>query len=126
MAESSVVTHRRPFFGSGLARVQKGGLGASDGPPSPPAKGLGQRVGDRLAQEVQAAWPDHPEWVAMLVDILKGSQLGPSDGWFPKAVAQTRYDWISTRRRLDRGPGTAAGRAALAHSRHRPRRPPRH
>ena len=38
----------------------------------------------------------------MLFDILKGSQLGPGDGWFKKAVAQTRYDWADARRRLDR------------------------
>src|SRR5262249_39317243 len=35
-------------------------------------------------------------------DILKGSQLGPGDGWFRKAVAQTRYDWDHVRTRLDR------------------------
>src|SRR4051794_25944764 len=28
---------------------------------------------DRL---LEATWPDQPEWVAMLADILKGSQLG--------------------------------------------------
>jgi len=36
---------------------------------------------------------DHPEWLAMFADILQGSQLGAKDGWFRKAVAQTRYDW---------------------------------
>ena len=46
---------------------------------------------------LEKAWPDHPEWVAMLVDILDGSQLGPGDGWFRKAVAQTRFTWDSTR-----------------------------
>ena len=60
-----------------------------------------ERVGDQLVQRFQAAWPDPPEAVAMLVDILKGSQLGPGDGWFKKAVAQTRYDWNTTRQRLD-------------------------
>jgi hypothetical protein len=38
----------------------------------------------------------------MLVDILGGSQLGPEDGWFRKAVAQTRHDWKSVAARLDR------------------------
>jgi hypothetical protein len=37
----------------------------------------------------------------MFADILQGSQLGPEDGWFKKAVAQTRYDWEATRSRLD-------------------------
>ena len=38
----------------------------------------------------------------MLVDILQGSQLGPGEGWFKKAVTQTRYNWSSTCKRLDR------------------------
>ena len=42
---------------------------------------------------LEKAWPAHPEWVAMLVDILQGSQLGPGEGWFKKAVAQTRFTW---------------------------------
>ncbi len=65
------------------------------------AGGLVESATDRLLGQVQAAWPDPPEWAAMLIDILKGSQLGPGDGWFKKAVAQTRYDWADARRRLD-------------------------
>jgi thiol-disulfide isomerase/thioredoxin len=74
-----------------------------------PAKALVERAGglvegatDRLLGRVQATWPDPPEWAAMLIDILKGSQLGPGEGWFKKAVAQTRYHWDDARRRLDR------------------------
>ena len=66
------------------------------------AGGLVEGATDHLLGRVQATWPDPPEWVAMLIDILKGSQLGPGDGWFKKAVAQTRYDWADARRRLDR------------------------
>jgi hypothetical protein len=51
---------------------------------------------------IQMAWPNPPEAVAMLIDILKGSQLGPGEGWFKTAVAQTRYDWDGVRKRLDR------------------------
>ena len=51
---------------------------------------------------LEKAWPDHPEWVAMLVDILQGSQLGPGDGWFKKAVAQTRFTWDAARAALDK------------------------
>jgi hypothetical protein len=32
---------------------------------------------------------------------LKGSQLGPGEGWYKKAVAQTRYSWANTGKRLD-------------------------
>jgi hypothetical protein len=79
------------------------------GPETPPATGIAGRVGsliqgqvDGLLGRVEAVWPNRPEWVAMFIDILKGSQLGPGEGWFKKAVAQTRYDWNDARRRLDR------------------------
>src|SRR5262249_17331745 len=79
------------------------------GPGTSPAPGLAGRLGafvqgqaDPLLGPGQAMWPNRPEWVAMFIDILKGSQLGPGDGWFKKAVAQTRYDWNEARRRLDR------------------------
>ena len=57
-----------------------------DGPSTPPAKPAGEM----------------PEWLAMLVDILKGSQLGPEDGWFRTALAKTRYTWEATLARLDK------------------------
>jgi Iodothyronine deiodinase/EF hand len=59
-------------------------------------------VSDHMLDQLQAMWPDPPEWGAMLIDILRGSQLGPGEGWFKKAVAQTRFDWNSMRKRLDR------------------------
>jgi thiol-disulfide isomerase/thioredoxin len=43
-----------------------------------------------------------PEWLEMYIDILKGSDLGPNDGWFRTAVAQTRFDWKKTSARLDK------------------------
>ena len=51
---------------------------------------------------LEESWPERPEWVDMLVDILQGSQLGPNDGWFRRAVAQTRFDWKATCKRMDR------------------------
>jgi thiol-disulfide isomerase/thioredoxin len=50
---------------------------------------------------LERAWPGHPEWLAMLVDILQGSQLGPYDGWFRKAVSQSRYGWETTQSLFD-------------------------
>lgn len=47
------------------------------------------------------AWPERPEWLDMYIDILQGSQLGPQDGWFRRALAQTRFDWDSIRKRYD-------------------------
>jgi thiol-disulfide isomerase/thioredoxin len=55
-----------------------------------------------VMKALEESWPERPEWVDMLTDILQGSQLGPNDGWFRRAVAQTRFDWASTRKRLDR------------------------
>src|SRR5262249_12847358 len=89
---------------------------AGDVPRPARAKGIGPRVTDQLIQGFEAAWPDRPEWVAMLVDILKGRQLGPGDGWFKTAVAQTRYDWNATRRRLDRDGDGRIARAEFAGS----------
>jgi len=45
----------------------------------------------------------------MYTDIIKGSQLGPTDGWFRRAVAQTRFSWEAARKRYD---GDGDGRIA--------------
>jgi hypothetical protein len=73
--------------------------------------GLAEGAANHVLGRVEATWPDRPEWAAMLIDILKGSQLGPGEGWFKKAVAQTRYDWGRTRERLDRDRDGRIGRA---------------
>ena len=101
---------------AGAARAQKAGPDAREGPRSARTKGIVPRVADQLTQGFEAAWPDRPEWVAMLVDILKGRQLGPGDGWFKTAVAQTRFDWDATRRRLDRDGDGRIARAEFAGS----------
>jgi hypothetical protein len=78
----------------------KGFAQAADGPQKPPENKLPPA---RAVQGVlEKAWPDQPEWVAMLTDILQGSQLGPTDGWFRKAFAQTRFDWHATRSKYDK------------------------
>jgi Iodothyronine deiodinase/EF hand len=65
--------------------------------PSPASAGLS---GAAFLEEV---WPDHPEWLAMLADILvKGERMSGRDGWFRKGVVQTRFDWKSTRAALDK------------------------
>ena len=55
-----------------------------------------------IARALDESYPDRPEWVDMLADILQGSQLGTNDGWFRRAVAQTRFGWEATRDRFDR------------------------
>lgn len=56
----------------------------------------------RLADELDESLPAESEARAMYDDILKGSQLGPTDGWFRLAVAQTRFDWPAVKARYDR------------------------
>jgi hypothetical protein len=53
------------------------------------------------AKELEKPEADRPEWVDMLVDIVGGSHLGPTDGWFRRAVAQTRFGWEEVARKYD-------------------------
>lgn len=54
------------------------------------------------AELLAEAWPDRPEWLDMYTDILEGSQLGPMDGWFRRAVAQVKFNWEASRKKYDR------------------------
>ncbi len=55
-----------------------------------------------MSKALDEAWPERPEWLDMYTDILQGSQLGPNDGWFRRAKAQSRFGWDATRARYDR------------------------
>ncbi len=41
------------------------------------------------------------EALAMLEDILDGSNLGPEDGWFPLAKPEVRFDWSYVTKKYD-------------------------
>jgi hypothetical protein len=86
----SVLVMVAPVFGQGPA--------PSGGRPAAAAKGEAQEV----AEALQDAWPDHPEWVDMLTAILEDEAMGPSFGWFRTAVAQTRFDWDASAKCYDR------------------------
>ena len=45
------------------------------------------------AAELRSSLSPDSEAIAMLNDILKGSNLGSKDGWFPLAKPQSRFDW---------------------------------
>jgi hypothetical protein len=75
--------------------------------PNPGAAEAERRAVTRALDD---SWPERPEWVDMLTDILEGSQLGPNDGWFRRAVAQTRFDWKAARERYDRDGDGRVGR----------------
>lgn len=66
---------------------------------------------DTIARALAESWPERPEWLDMFADILQGSQLGPNDGWFRRAVAQTRFTWDATRAGYD---GDGDGQIARA------------
>lgn len=86
-----------------------------------PALGQEARPGEpkRLSPEEEVtkaldeAYPDHPEWLDMLTDILQDAQMGPNYGWFRTAVAQTRFGWEPTRKRFDRDGDGAISRKEL-------------
>jgi hypothetical protein len=87
-------------FGLALVTVTAtAGTGDSDSSENP---GEEARQRSSVARALAESWPERPEWVDMLADILQGSQLGPNDGWFRTAVAQTRFDWKATAERFDR------------------------
>jgi thiol-disulfide isomerase/thioredoxin len=65
---------------------------------------------ESVLKALAEAWPDRPEWLDMYTAILGGSQLGPNDGWFRRAVSRTRFDWSSARNRLDRDGDDRVGR----------------
>jgi peroxiredoxin len=56
---------------------------------------------EQAARELRAALAADSEPIAMLDDILKGSHLGPEDGWFRLALAQNRFDWGFVQQRYD-------------------------
>jgi Ca2+-binding EF-hand superfamily protein len=62
-----------------------------------------------VVKALNESWPEHPEWVDMLVGILNEEPMGTNFGWFRTAVAQTRFDWAATKKRFDRdGDGRVA------------------
>ncbi len=84
-------------LGMGCAAAALGRQATETGPPtlSPQARewidteassDFGRWLTDQLARA-----PEHPEWLDMFAAILKGSRLGPGEGWFATAVAQTRF-----------------------------------
>ncbi len=90
---------------------------ADDGPTGPSAAPPAAVAPPSGAAFLEKAWPGHPEWLAMLADIVVvGDRLGGNDGWFRKAATRTRFDWKSTRSALDRDGDGSIARAEFAGS----------
>jgi len=57
--------------------------------------------GQRLADELKEKLSEGTEARAMLDALLAGSELGSEDGWFPTAIAQTRFTWDALAAKYD-------------------------
>ena len=70
---------------------------------NPPARaderGTAPAEAPRAVAVLEKAWPDHPEWVAMLADILQGSQLGPERRLVPEGRRPDPVRLGATRKR---------------------------
>lgn len=53
------------------------------------------------ADELMKTLPADSEAKRMLDDILKGAQLGPTDGWFALSKSASRYSWPTLTARFD-------------------------
>jgi hypothetical protein len=91
------MTRRYLALALALMTVVSGSSFAQEGAKSAP-----QKVPMRALDVLEKVWPAHPESVAMLVDILQGSRLGPTDGWFRKAISKTRFDFRNVKSRFDK------------------------
>ena len=76
------------------------GLAADDPKKAPPIPAGGDSA--EVIKALDEAWPDHPEWVDMLTSILQDDNMTANYGWFRTAVAQSRFDWASSKKRYDR------------------------
>jgi thiol-disulfide isomerase/thioredoxin len=93
----------RLAFGWAVAgALAASGISARGDDARPSSMPLSASSESAIARAIEESWPARPEWLDMLADILQGSQLGPNDGWFRRAVVQSRFDWATTRKRLDR------------------------
>ncbi len=95
-------------WGQILAQAQEKDQTAKQESSLPATSSISTRSEEQLTPEATAAigelrkaLPEDSEAIAMLNDILKGSTLGPDDGWFPLAKATTRFDWQYAKDRYD-------------------------
>ena len=73
---------------------------AADDPKPPPARPWAPEPG--RGQALKEAWPDHPEWVDMLTDILKGASSGRGTAGSGRPSRRPASTGTSTRKRFDR------------------------
>lgn len=71
---------------------------AAEASPEPPPL---TPEAEQVVEELRAKYPADSEPIAMLDAILDGSRLGPGEGWFKLAVAQSRYTWDAVAQKYD-------------------------
>ena len=69
-----------------------------------------------IVAELRKTYDKDSEAIAMLDDILKGSTLGPEDGWFPKAKAESRFDLQYLLQRYDANSDTSVSQSEFGGS----------
>ena len=105
----SGVTNGRPGFGAIAAAILMAGAAwGQDGSPKSGPSGIdwdgpeAARIGEYLIGAMGAVPEgERPEWLLMFADILRGSQLGPDDGWFRVETGGTAYPWDRVRGSYD-------------------------
>ena len=98
--------------GNGSARPAAGSPPAADetAPQPPPLSEEARQIAD----ELQRTLPAGSEARAMFDDIVSGSRLSPTDGWFALATAQKRFDWEKVRSLFDSNDDGAIDRKEIA------------
>lgn len=54
----------------------------------------------KLGEMLAADWKDRPEWVEMLIPLLKHEEMQPTTGWFKPS--DKKYDWAWLAARFDK------------------------
>ena len=60
----------------------------------------GDRPG-RPTDALERVWPGHPEWLAMLAELVTGRPPEPGEGWYRKGSSRTRLGWEHASERFD-------------------------
>ena len=95
-----MMPHLKTLAASCLAIAGMAASATAQQPKNAPAQKM-ETPEQAVVRAMDESWPDHPEWLDQLTEILQETPMGPNTGWFRRAVAQTRFDWNAVRKRLD-------------------------
>lgn len=89
-----------------------------DGKPKPPIDekvAADPRAAAMAADLLEAAYQgkDQPEGMRMLIAILRGSGMGPGEGWFGPAQSRYTWEWLARLHGLDPAKGGGIPRQAF-------------